>query len=166
MVTTRWQGLLSITATTVVLILIIHISPAIAHSKISFPRQNNDFHFQKSSAIADNSLTTVKQQHSSSLLNQLNLTNQQKDRIKQIHQQYKQQILKKKNNLTILQQQLSDLMVGTESVELIRAKNQQLITLRQEIGELRFESMLATREILTPQQRQKFREIIESQVAQ
>ncbi|MEL6911717.1 MAG: hypothetical protein AAFO85_16140, partial [Cyanobacteria bacterium J06598_4] len=56
--------------------------------------------------------------------------------------------------------QLSDMMVGTESVELLRAKNHQLNTLRQEIGSLRFESMLATREILTPQQRQKFRELV------
>ena len=55
-------------------------------------------------------------------------------------------------------------MVGTEPANLIRAKNQQLVSLRQEIGELRFESMLATREILTPQQRQKFRKIIESQL--
>ncbi|MEM7760985.1 MAG: hypothetical protein AAF298_23070, partial [Cyanobacteria bacterium P01_A01_bin.40] len=56
----------------------------------------------------------------------------------------------------------SDMMVGTEPVELLRAKNQQLNNLRQEIGALRFESMLATREILTPQQREKFRDLVNS----
>ena len=115
---------------------------------------------------ADNSLLTVKQQQPSSLLQQLNLTKKQKEQIEQIHSEYKQQILKKRNSLARLQQQLSDLMVGTEPVELVRAKNKQLVNLRQEIGQLRFESMLATREILTPQQRQKFREIIESQLSQ
>jgi Spy/CpxP family protein refolding chaperone len=53
------------------------------------------------------------------------------------------------------------MMVGIESVELIRAKNQQLVTLHQEIKALSFESMLAIREILTPQQRQKFRELVD-----
>lgn len=115
--------------------------------------------------VADSSLPPSKQQ-SFSLFQQLDLTSEQQQRIKQIHLQYRQQIRKKKANLTRLQQQLSDMMVGTEPVELLRAKNQQLSVLRQEIGALRFESMLATREILTPQQRQKFRELVASQLAQ
>lgn len=55
-------------------------------------------------------------------------------------------------------------MAGTDSAELIRAKNQELVQLHQEIGTLRFESMLATRELLTPQQRQKFRQLAQSQL--
>jgi periplasmic protein CpxP/Spy len=162
MLSTRWHNLLSIITTTCLLILIIHISPGIASFKISLPIKNN--YLLQTTTIADSSLVTNKQ-NPSSLLEQLNLTNNQNEQIQQIHRQYKQQILKKKNNLARLQQQLSDLMVGTNSVELIRAKNKQLVDLRTEIGELRFESMLATREILTPQQRQKFRDIIESQLA-
>ena len=164
MLSTRLHGLFSITATTFFLIVIIHISPVFAGLKPSFPIHNNSY-FPETTAVAENDLITTKQ-NPSSLLHQLNLTDKQQEQIKIIHHRYKQQIQKKRSNLDILQQQLSDLMVGTESVELIRAKNRQLVNLREEIGELRFESMLATREILTPQQRQKFREIIESQLAQ
>ena len=97
-------------------------------------------------------------------LQQLNLTREQEAKIRQIHYKYRETIRKKRNSLVILQQQLSDMMVGTESVESIRAKNQQLVNLRQEIGALHFESILATREILTPQQRQKFRELVKLQL--
>ena len=115
--------------------------------------------------VANSSPSTTKRS-STSLLQQLDLTSEQQQRIKQIHLQYRGQIRKKKANLTRLQQQLSDMMVGTEPVELLRAKNQQISVLRQQIGKLRFESMLATREILTPQQRRKFRELVASQLAQ
>ncbi|MEM8673968.1 MAG: Spy/CpxP family protein refolding chaperone [Cyanobacteria bacterium P01_G01_bin.67] len=112
--------------------------------------------------MADSSLAIVKQKQSFNLFKQLNLTEDQQRKIKQIHSQYRQQIRRKKNSIDKLQQQLSDMMVGTEPVELLRAKNQQLNNLRQEIGALRFESMLATREILTPQQREKFRDLVNS----
>ena len=110
--------------------------------------------------IADNSFQTTQPERSASLFQRLDLTKEQHQQIKQIHYQYQRQVAKKRQLMTKLQQQLSDMMVGTESAELIRAKNHQLSTLRQEIGSLRFESMLATREILTPQQRQKFRELV------
>ena len=161
MIITRWHNLFSITVTTFLAILIVHISPVFANSRLSLPIYSN---ISSKITVADNALAT-NEPNFPSVLHQLNLSSIQKDRIKRIHHQYKQQIIRKKSNLSILEQQLSDLMVGTESVELIRAKNRQLVDLRQEIGQLRFESMLATREILTPQQRQKFREIIESQLA-
>ena len=97
-----------------------------------------------------------------SVLQQLDLTSQQEQEIKQIHQRYRQRMMKKRQSIARLQQQLSDMMVGTEPAQLLRAKNQQLNVLRQEMGTLRFESMLATREILTPQQRQKFRELVQN----
>ena len=158
----RWQYSLSLIAMTG---FMAHSSSELVASKLlpseAYPRERS----AATITFADNSLLITKPKQPSHLLQQLNLTSEQQQQIRQIHQQYTQQIRKKRNNLAILQQQLSDMMAGTEPVELIRAKNQQLVTLRQEIGALRFESMLATREILTPQQRQKFREIMESQVA-
>ena len=95
-----------------------------------------------------------------SFFQQLDLTGEQQQQIEQIHWRYRQQTLRKKQNIARLQQQLSDMMVGTERVELLRAKHQELNRLRQEMRSLHFESMLATREILTLQQRQKFRELV------
>ena len=150
----RWCCLLSIAAAT----FIIYISPAVAAFK-----QNNSGSFTNIT-IAELP-TSIKQQQASTVLQQLDLTTEQQEQIKKIHYKYKQQIQKKSNSLAVLQRQLSDLMVSTKPTHLIRAKNQQLVNLRREIGQLRFESMLATREILTPEQRQKFRDIIDSQLA-
>ena len=124
---------------------------------------NNSNYSTDKITIADSSILSTIQEQASKVLHQLNLTLEQQEQIKKIHRKYKKQLYHKKNSLIILQQQLLDLMVSTKPTNLIRAKNQQLLNLRQEIGELRFESMLATREILTPQQRQKFRKIMESQ---
>ena len=112
--------------------------------------------------IAQHTPETTSADRKVSLFQQLNLTREQQQQIEQIHLRYRQQIVRKKQEIARIQQQLSDMMVGTAAVELLRAKNRQLSTLRQEMGSLRFESMLATREILTLQQRQKFRELIRS----
>ena len=105
---------------------------------------------------------TTQQNTPSSLFQQLNLSRQQKRKIKRIRQQYQAQIIQLKENLRIAQQQLAAMMAGTDSVAEIRAKHEEIARFRQQLATLHFESMLATREILTPQQRQKFAEIIEA----
>ena len=143
----------------VTILLVIYSFPVFASSSLY-----NYASRWKTEVVANNFPLVAQRTQSVSLFQQLNLTEEQHQQIKQIHRQYKQQIIRKKNAIAKLQQQLSDMMVGNESVEVLRAKNQQLSLLRQEIGTLRFESMLATREILTPQQRQKFRELVNSQL--
>ena len=96
------------------------------------------------------------------LFQQLNLTPQQKSKIRQIRRRYQSPILQLKHSLNLAQQQLASMMAGTESAELVRAKHEEIARFRQQLGELHFKSMLATREILTPQQRQKFAEIIQA----
>ena len=162
MLVKRWRCLLLIITTA---FIITYTSPVLAAFQLPVFNWDNSNYSIDTITIADRSLVSTKQKPASNIFQQLNLTREQQEQIKKIHHRYKQQIHKKRNSLAILQKQLSDLMVGTEPATLIRAKNQQLVSLRQEIGELKFESMLATREILTPQQRQKFREIIESQLA-
>lgn len=136
--------------------------PVVADSSLS-GLKNHIPNSRRGTIIAEKPLTVAQHKQSSlSLFQQLNLTAEQQQQIKRIHTRYRQEILQKRNSIAKLQQQLSDMMVGTEPVALLRAKNQQLNILHQEIGTLRFESMLATREILTPQQREKFRELVNS----
>jgi periplasmic protein CpxP/Spy len=112
--------------------------------------------------VADRHLSTTSEEQFGSLFQQLDLTPEQAQSIKRIHLQYRQKILSKKEKIVKLQHQLSDMIMGTEAVALLRAKNQQLCALRQEMESLHFESMVATREILTPQQRQKFRALVKN----
>ena len=119
---------------------------------------------ERGTIVSEKSFPVAQQNQSLSLFQQLNLTEVQHQQIKRIHSRYRQKIQQKRNNIALLQQQLSDMIVGTEPVELLRAKNQQLNFLHQEIGTLRFECILATREILTLQQREKFRELVNSRL--
>lgn len=142
--------------TLVAIALSILYSLPVFASALQQARLGNLVLFKTSTIVAQQ--TPVEQKVS--LFHQLNLTGEQQQQIKQIQLRYQQQLVKKKQHIAKLQQQLSDMMVGTETVELLRAKNQRLSRARQELGSLRFESMLATREILTLQQRQKFRELV------
>ena len=109
-----------------------------------------------------NNVEQTTKDTASNLFQQLNLSHQQKQKIKQISQQYQAQIIQLRENLQVAQQQLAAMMAGTDSVAVIRAKHEEIAQFRQQLATLHFESMLATREILTPQQRQKFAEIIEA----
>ena len=146
--------------TLVAMALSIFYSLPVFASSARFFSPRHDAYVPSETIIAHS--PDYKQQQAVSFFQQLDLTPEQQQQIQQIHQRYQQQVLKKKQTISRLQQQLSDMMVGTEPIELLRAKNQQLNVLRQEMGTLRFESMLATREILTPQQRQKFRELVKN----
>ncbi|ACK71693.1 protein of unknown function Spy-related [Gloeothece citriformis PCC 7424] len=95
------------------------------------------------------------------ILQELNLTEQQKQQLEAIKQQYEGQIQPLRDNLKIVYQDLGQMMAGTASVPEIRAKHQELVNLRQQMGDLRFEGMLAMREILTPEQRNKFAQLME-----
>lgn len=163
MLITRWQYLALLTAVSILAagsLSILVATRSNNRDRLGVYEKHN--HSTAYSTIADNSAPLTKQNHQKNLLQQLNLTAQQQQQIKQIHDQYQEQIYRRKKNITSLEQQLAAMISGTDRVDLVRAKNQELVRLREETGELRFESMLATREILTLEQRQKFREIIES----
>jgi Spy/CpxP family protein refolding chaperone len=147
-----------------IILSIIYSFPVFANSRLLLPKQLHDSITQ--TIVANNSTATNSSQQSIGLFQRLNLNQEQQQQIRRIHQQYKRQIRKKRHSIDKLQQQLSNMMVGTEPVELLRAKNERLSVLRQEIGALRFESMLAIRNILTPQQRQKYKELVNSQLSE
>ena len=144
-----------------VILSIIYSFPVFADSTL-LPRY---LHNAIAQTIIANNVENSSQQPIS-LFQQLDLTVEQQQQIEQVHSSYRQQIRHKKNSIARLEQQLSEMMVGTEPVELLRAKNKKLTILRQEVGALRFESMLAIRRILTLQQRRKYKELVNSQAGQ
>jgi periplasmic protein CpxP/Spy len=152
-----WQSLSSFTATSVFL---TSSSAGLTNSPSLFPTETKNRPL--TSLVTNNSASITKTEQPQNFFQQLELTSEQQQKIKKIHQRYRRLIPKKRNNFAVLQQQLSNMMIGTESAELIRVKNRQLLKLDQELEVLSFECVLSTREILTPQQRQKFRELVES----
>lgn len=89
-------------------------------------------------------------------LKDLNLTSQQLQKIKEIRNQSKQQIAQKSQEIRQGQQELHDLIVGTATKEQVRGKYNQIKLVKQQLADMQFENTLAIREILNPEQRQKF----------
>lgn len=90
------------------------------------------------------------------LMEELNLTSEQQERLQTIRLQYHNEIAQHQQELGQSAQDLGELMAGTASVNQLRTQHEQVQVISQQLEELRFESLLAMREVLTPQQRQRF----------
>ncbi|NMG09129.1 Spy/CpxP family protein refolding chaperone [Brasilonema sp. UFV-L1] len=112
-----------------------------------------------SHVVAQNPTPSPRQQRGKSgWLKDLNLTPQQMEQIKTIRTQSKDQIAQKRQALRQAQEELKALMAGTASKDQLRDKYNQLRALRQELADVQFNNTLAIREVLNPEQRQKFAE--------
>ncbi|NJL82552.1 MAG: periplasmic heavy metal sensor [Chloroflexaceae bacterium] len=95
------------------------------------------------------------------VLQQLNLSQEQRQQIQRIFQQYRSQIMARRQSLQGAQGELQQLMASNASAATVRSKHQEVRRLRQELGDLFFESTLEVREILTPEQRSEFAQIMQ-----
>lgn len=89
-------------------------------------------------------------------LQQLNLSREQMQKIQAIRARYKTKIEQNSQILRQAQQELSNLMAGVASTNEIREKHRQVEQLRQQLAQMRFESMLEIRDVLNPEQRRQF----------
>ncbi len=96
---------------------------------------------------------------SGKVLKQLNLTPEQLQKLKAVRDRDQTQMRELGQKLRQVNKELQDLLAGTESNDVIRAKHTQVMDLKQELQNKHFERMLAMRDILTPQQRSQLREI-------
>ena len=90
------------------------------------------------------------------LMESLNLNDQQKQDLNAIRQKYQGKMEAIVSQLRTRQDELRTLMGSNASDSEIRAKHKQVADLRQQLGELRFDSMLESRKVLTPDQRKQF----------
>ena len=95
------------------------------------------------------------------LMEQLNLTQEQQQKLQGIQSQYKDQISQRKQAVRQATRELRDMMTGTASGDQSRAKHQQVQDLRQQLEKVTFESMLASRDVLTLDQRKQFAQLME-----
>jgi Spy/CpxP family protein refolding chaperone len=95
------------------------------------------------------------------LLEQLNATPEQKQKMEDIRAQYQDQISQHKQQVRQTQQQLQEMLSTNASENQIRQKYDELIRLKQEMSKLQFEIILQVREVLTPEQRRQFADIME-----
>jgi len=91
-------------------------------------------------------------------LRDLDLSPDQMQKIRSIRGQYQDKLMSQRQAARQAQRELRTLMAGDASVETIRQKYREAQTLKQQVADTQFNSMLEMRQVLTPQQRQKFAE--------
>ena len=94
------------------------------------------------------------------LMEEINLSEDQKNQLAAIRDQYKEQIQSLRQQMRSERQKLRDLMAGTASMAEIRVQHQQVAKIGQSLHNLRFESMLEMRQVLTPEQRSQFAQLM------
>jgi periplasmic protein CpxP/Spy len=90
------------------------------------------------------------------ILSKLNLTQAQFRQIAEIRRKYQPSIRDRTRTVRRMQSELQGLMASSAEPAAVQAKFKQLQTHRQELQQLRFDSSLAVRQVLTPAQRQRF----------
>jgi Spy/CpxP family protein refolding chaperone len=96
-------------------------------------------------------------------LKELNLSAGQMQQIRAVREKYRDRIRASKQSERQAQQELRRLMGGDASKEQVQEKYRQVKTLREQVADAQFESMLAMRDVLTVEQRQKFAERMKKQ---
>ncbi|VXD17894.1 Spy/CpxP family protein refolding chaperone [Planktothrix paucivesiculata] len=91
----------------------------------------------------------------------LNLTSEQQQKIQEIRQEYQGQIRQQQEQMRQLQQELNGLMAKNAPESELRQKHDQFMALKQQMGDIQFNMMLKTREILTAEQRSQLAELMQ-----
>ena len=94
-------------------------------------------------------------------LQDLNLSPEQTEKIQAIRNRYKDPLSQERQAVQQAQQELRRLMVGNASADQVRQQYKQVETLRSQLMATRFNSLLEIRDVLTPEQRQKFADRLE-----
>ncbi|MGA9378191.1 MAG: Spy/CpxP family protein refolding chaperone [Phormidium sp.] len=97
-------------------------------------------------------------------IQRVNLTAEQTQRMQTISNKYKGQILASAKSLRQAQFELGQMLGSDASIDSLRQKHRQVEALKQKLGNLRFESLLEMREVLTPQQRRQVAQNLQNRV--
>lgn len=94
-------------------------------------------------------------------LEQLNLTAEQQQEIQAIRDRYQAQMQASRDQMRQNMERMSQMMAGNTSDNDLRNQHNQILQARQQMGQMHFEQMLAIRNVLTPEQRQQFAQLMQ-----
>lgn len=96
------------------------------------------------------------------LFDKLNLSADQKQKMQAVRDRYKDQVSQRMQAVRQARQELETMMSSpTANVSQMRDKHRQIMGLRQQLEEVQFESTLAMREVLTPEQRTQLSQLMQ-----
>ncbi|MEL4894032.1 Spy/CpxP family protein refolding chaperone [Crocosphaera sp. Alani8] len=91
----------------------------------------------------------------------LNLSDAQMQQLGAVRQKYRPQMQRLREQMQVKAQELNQMMQGNVSENELRRKHNEIVSVRQQMGNLRFESMLEMRNVLTTEQRQKLAQLLQ-----
>ena len=100
------------------------------------------------------------------LIEELNLTEDQINQVRAIREGAQDEMQALHERLRSDREALHGLMAGDATEAELRAQHEEIQTLHREVADKRFETMLATREVLTADQRAELAELMEQRRAQ
>lgn len=127
------------------------VIPSSISSVLASPNYNN-FPIKISQATKEQQ----SQPSEGGIFQELNLTQEQTEKITTIRNQHQQDILKGLEQLQGAQEELNKMMIGSSSDNQLREKHGEVLQLRTELAELQFNTILKMREVLTPEQLQQW----------
>jgi len=105
--------------------------------------------------------SSLAQTSSKQVVPALKLSESQQRQIADIKNRYRGPLEERRDTFNIIEEQLRRLMTSNVSTEEIRAKHSELRRISQEIEDLRFNSMLEIRQVLTTSQRSQLAQLME-----
>ncbi len=94
-------------------------------------------------------------------LEQLNLTPEQQQEIQAIRDRYQTQTQASRDQMRQNMERMSQMMNGNTSDSDLQNQHNQILQARQQMGQMRFEQMLAIRNVLNPEQREQFAQLMQ-----
>ena len=91
---------------------------------------------------------------------ELDLSAEQQKQLQEIRESYREKMKPKRSEIHEARKKLNDALKTDASEDSLRKQFGELQKMRQDIGSLHFEKILDIREILTPEQRKKFRGLV------
>jgi len=98
-------------------------------------------------------------------LQELDLSSDQVQRIQTVRRRYQPQMMEYRETMQQARQEFEVVMASEASSDEVRQKHRQYRALKTKLDEVRFESLLEIREVLTPAQRVKLAEKMQSRRA-
>ena len=95
------------------------------------------------------------------IFEQLNLTDEQTEKIIAIRQENQQEMRQSLQNLRNAQAELNTMITGRGTDNQLRKKHGEVLQLRQELADLQFNTLLKIREVLTPEQLQQWSKLMQ-----
>jgi periplasmic protein CpxP/Spy len=147
----------------VTLVTVSFNSSAIALETVK--KDSLSFNTSKTADLAQMTQRGKRKGERGDFMEKLNLTTEQQQQMQSIRTKYQPQMDSIREEIHSEREKLRQMMTNNSSPDSLRSQHNKISSLNQKMGDLRFQSMLEMREVLTSEQRQQWNRMMEKKKA-